>query len=152
MSSIQETIAAKQRAMIPSRLMKGAGVLGNLWRQGIRCRSDWSGVCPCEPKSLFCEKKALWLSLVREYNGDIYPAGLSGNEAFLVLECMTEEMLTASGLTIVKEVPGARSPIRFGRNGTCLQTLLDLQALEGTTVYQEALDAVVKIQEVFGVR
>jgi hypothetical protein len=152
MSSIQETIAAKQRAMIPGRLVKGAGILGRLWRDNVRCRSDWSGVCPCQPQNDFCVAKSKWLTLVREYNDGVYPAGLSGNEGFLVLECMTEEMLTASGFTIVKEVPGARSPIRFGRNGTCLQTLLDLQELEGTPVYAEAVEAVVRIQEVFGAR
>lgn len=150
MTTIQETVAAKQRSMIPSRLVKGAEVLGRLWRDGVRCVSQWSGVCPCATPNDFCLSKKKWLALVREYNGGQYPAGLSGAEGFLVLECMTEAMLTASGLTIVKEVPGARSPIRFGRNGTCLQTLLDLQALEGTPEYGEAVEAVVKIQEVFG--
>lgn len=146
MPSIQETIAARKRSMIPPRLVKGAAILGRLWREGTRCRSEWSAPCPCAESNDFCTAKKLWLGLVRELNDGGYPAGLSGNEGFLVLECMTEQMLTASGLTITKAIPGSRSTMRFGRNGTCLQTLLDLQALEGTTDYDSAVQAVVKIQ------
>jgi len=148
MATIQETIAAKQRAMIPQRLVRGAEVLGRLWKDGVRCRSEWSGVCPCEPPNDFCLSKKKWLGLVREFNGGKYPSDLSGTEGFLVLDCMTMEMLTASGLTILKVVPGARVPIRVGRKGTCLQTILDLAALEGTADYDAAVEAVVRIQEV----
>lgn len=148
MTTIQETIAAKQKAMIPTRLVRGAEVLGRLWRDGVRCRSEWSGVCPCAEPNDFCLSKKKWLGLVREFNGGVYPCGLSGTEGFLVLECMTEEALMASGITILKSVPGARVPIRVGRNGTCLQTILDLAALEGTPEYDGAVEAVVRIQEV----
>lgn len=148
MTTIQDTIAAKQKVMIPARLVKGAAILGQLWRDGVRCRSEWSGVCPCAEPNDFCRSKAKWLGFVREFNDGKYPAGLTGTEGFLVLECMTEEALMASGITILKAVPGARVPIRVGRNGTCLQTILDLAALEGTAEYDEAVEAVVRIQEV----
>jgi hypothetical protein len=148
MSSIQDTIAAKQKAMIPSRLVKGAEILGKLWREKNRCVSEWSGICPCDPKRTFCVAKRKWLDLVLELNDGKYPHNLSGNEGFLVLECMDEKAFEASGLTILKELPGARSPIRIGKNGTCLQTILDLQALEGTPDYAGAVEAVIKIQEV----
>ncbi len=148
MTTIQETIAEKQRAMIPQRLVRGAEILGRLWKEGVRCRSEWSGVCPCDPPNDFCLSKKKWLGLVLELHGGKYPADLSGTEGFLVLDCMTMEMLTASGLTILKVVPGARVPIRVGRKGTCLQTILDLAALEGTADYDAAVEAVVRIQEV----
>ncbi len=148
MSTIQETIAEKQRAMIPGRLVKGAEILGKLWRDGVRCRSEWTGICPCSDPNQFCLSKKKWLGLVLELHGGKYPNDLSGNEGFLVLECMDDKMFEVSGLTILKEVPGARSPIRVGRNGTCLQTILDLQALEGTAEYAGAVEAVVRIQEV----
>lgn len=141
-------IEAVKKGAIPPRLVKGAAVLGRLWKEGNRCLGEWSGICPCPAQNDFCEVKKKWLGLVREYNDGKYPAGLTGAEGFLVLDCMTEEALMASGLTILKSVPGARVPIRFGRNGTCLQTILDLQALEGTPEYQGAVDAVVMIQEV----
>lgn len=148
MTTIQETIAAKQRTMIPTRLVRGAEVLGRLWQAGIRCRSEWSGVCPCDPPNDFCLSKKKWLGLVRELHGGKYPHDLAGHEGFLVLDCMDEKMFEASGLTILKAVPGARVPIRVGRKGTCLQTILDLAALEGTADYAAAVESVVRIQEV----
>lgn len=80
--------------------------------------------------------------------GGKYPYGLSGCEGFLVLECMTDAAFEASGLTILKSVPGAAVPIRIGRNGTCFQTIYDLAELEGQEGYQGAVDAVVRIQQV----
>jgi hypothetical protein len=147
-SDTLDRIEQIRRSTIPARLVRGAAVLGRLWRDGIRCVSEWSGICPCPAPSDFCLSKLKWLGLVREFNGGKYPSDLSGTEGFLVLDCMTEEMLTASGLTILKTVPGARVPIRVGRKGTCLQTILDLAALEGTADYAAAVESVVRIQEV----
>ncbi len=148
--SILDRIEAAKKSAIPQRLIQGAAVLGKLWREQIRCISEWSGPCPCPAPNDFCEAKKKWLGLVRELHDGKYPAGLSGTEGFLVLECMTEEMLTASGLTILKEVPGARSLIRVGRNGTCLQTILDLQEIleKEPESYADAVESVVRIQEI----
>jgi len=148
MASIQETIAARKRAGLPPRLTKGAAVLGRLWRENVRCVSQWAGICPCPAPNDFCLVKKKWLGLVKEYYGGKYPHNLSGCEGFLVLECMDQAQLDASELTILRSVPGAPVPIRVGRNGTCLQTILDLAALEGTDVHAEAVAAVVKIQQV----
>jgi len=148
MSSIQDAIAAKQKMMIPQRLVRGAEILGQLWRGGVRCVSEWSGICPCQTPNDFCTAKKRWLGLVRELHDGKYPHNLSGSEGFLVLECMDQKMFDATELTILKTVPGARAPIRVGRNGTCLQTFLDLAALEGTADYAVALESIVRIQEV----
>ncbi len=146
--SVHDTIAAKQRAMIPTRLVRGAEILGRLWREGIRCRSEWSGICPCEPQNDFCRAKRRWLDLVMELHDGKYPNDVSANEGFLVLECMDQASLDASGLTILKALPGSRVPIRVGRNGTCLQTILDLQSLQGTPDYEIGLECVIRIQEI----
>ncbi len=148
MSSVHDTIAAKQKAMIPTRLVRGAEILGRLWREGVRCRSEWTGICPCDPKNDFCTAKRRWLDLVLELHGGKYPNDISPNEGFLVLECMNQAALDASGLTILKALPGARVPIRVGRKGTCLQTILDLQSLQGTPDYEVGLECVIRIQEV----
>lgn len=150
MTTIQETIAARQKAAIPQRLVKGAAILGRLWREGVRCRSEWSGLCPCAAPTDFCLAKRKWLELVRELHDGKYPHDLSGNEGFLVLECMDGAAFEASGLTIVKEVPGSRALIRIGREGTSRQTLLDLQEIyeKDPAHYAEAVEAVVRIQEV----
>jgi hypothetical protein len=148
MTTIEETIAARQKAMIPQRLVKGAEILGRLWREEIRCRSEWSVVCPCEVKNDFCKAKKRWLELVLEFNGGTYPHGLSGNEGLLVLECMSNEMFTASGLTIVLSMPPNRALMRIGRKGTCWQTILDLVAIPEGQERDAAIEAVVKIQQV----
>src|SRR5262245_28923914 len=112
MSYIEDRIQAAKKSAIPPRLIRGAEILGRLWRDGVRCVSAWSGICPCPAPNDFCASKEKWLGLVRELHGGRYPHGLSGTEGFLVLECMDEAMFTASGLTILKTVPGARAPIR----------------------------------------
>lgn len=47
-----------------SRLMKGAEILGNLWREGFRCPEGWRAVeCSCEPRNKFCKAKKQWVDL-----------------------------------------------------------------------------------------
>jgi len=149
MNDMLEIVEARRRSMIPSRLVKGAAILGRLWRENVRCLSQWSGICPCASPTDFCLAKRKWLELVRELH-DGYPHGLSGNEGFLVLECMDGAAFEASGLTIVKELPRARSPIRIGRGGTCPQTILDLAEIyeKDPANYASAVETVVRIQEV----
>ena len=149
MTTIEETIAARQKAMIPARLLKGAAVIGRLWREGVRCRGEFGPICLCEPKTDFCWVKEKWLALVREFYDGKYPYNLSGNEGILVLECMDAKMFEASGLTIVLEVPPNRAILRIGRKGTCGQTIVDLAAIPAGAARDAAVEAVVKIQQVF---
>ena len=158
-ATIQETIAARKRAMTVPRLIKGAEVLGRLWRDGTRCRSEWSGICPCEAPNDFCVVKKKWLGLVRELCGEQpyatpwnAPHVLSGNEGFLVLELMSRKMFEATGLTIKTARPGDRVPIRIGPKGTDFQTVIDLATIDDDAELAVAHDAVVKLQEVFGGR
>ena len=151
MSSIQATIAAKKKAAIPGRLLAGAKVLGELWRFGSQCRSGWTGICPCDEKTDFCDAKARWLALLEELHGGL-PYGLSGNEGYLVLEAMTKSQFEATGLTIKIARPGDRVPLRIGPKGTDFATIIDLAAIDDDAELAVAHDAVVKLQEVFGGR
>jgi hypothetical protein len=126
------------------RLVKGAGVLGRLWREGGRCDSGWTGFCRCSPKTDFCRAKTRWVSLLLDLHLG-WPYDLTGEEEFAVVEAMTVTAFTASGLTAAVEVPGARRPLRFGRNGTIWKTLVDLAIANDPT----AVEAVVKVQECF---
>lgn len=155
--TIQQTIAARKRAMMVPRLTKGSEVLGRLWRDGTRCRSEWSGICPCEAPNDFCVAKKKWLGLVLELcGGPPYatpwnaPLVLSGNEGYLVLELMSRKMFEATGLTIRIARPGDRVPLRIGPKGTDFQTVIDLAAIDDDAELAVAHDAVVKLQEVFG--
>lgn len=150
MPTIQEIIAEKQRSAIPLRLVNGAKILGDLWRLSGRCVSEWSGICPCPEPKEFCKAKLKWLGLVRDLHGGKYPYELSGNEGLLTLECMDAKMFEATGLTILLALPGARAPLRIGRRGTCGQTILDLVAIPDGPDRTDAIEAVVKIQEVAG--
>jgi hypothetical protein len=158
-ASIQETIAARKRAMIVPRLIKGSEVLGRLWREGTRCRSEWSGICPCEAPSDFCIAKQKWLGLVRDLcGGPPYalpwnaPHVLSGSEGYLVFELMSRKMIEATGLTIRIARPGDRVPLRIGPKGTDFQTVIDLAEIDDDAVQAVAVDAVIKLQEVFGAK
>jgi hypothetical protein len=148
MTTIQETIAQKQKAMIPMRLLKGSEVLGRLWRSQVRCRSEWAGLCPCAAPGDFCTAKLKWLGLVRELHGGKYPYDLSGLEGLLVLECMDAKMFEATGLTILLALPGVRAPLRIGRSGTCGRTIIDLVAIPDGPDRADAIEAVIRIQEV----
>jgi hypothetical protein len=150
MPTTEEIISEKQRAIIPSRLLNGAKILGSLWQAGVRCRSEWSGVCPCEKPVEFCIAKKKWLGLVLELYGGKYPHELTGAEGLLVLECMDSKMFEATGLTILLALPKTRAPLRIGRRGTCGQTILDLVSIPDGPDRNDAVEAVILIQEVQG--
>lgn len=136
-----------KKSVIPARLLRGAEVLGRLFRSGVRCLGQWSGACPCSPPGDFCEAKRRWLGLVLEYHNGRYPHDLVGTEDLLVLECMNARQFEASGLTISLAIPGVRAPIKIGRFGTVGRTILDLAAIPEGIERDEAIEAVIKIQE-----
>jgi hypothetical protein len=146
MDTIERVEAAKKSAL-PSRLLKGAGLLGQLWRDGTRCVSMWSRVCPCSPQNDFCQVKLKWIKLLEEYYDGI-PFGLSGNEPFYVIEAMKVSQFRATGLTALVDVPHASTPIRVGVRGTTWKTLVDLAELQDDdAVLAVAIDAVLKLQK-----
>ena len=158
MSTIEETIKARERAMLPTRLVRGATVLGELWRGGVRCLGEWSRICPCAAGSGetdFCAAKRRWVGILVELcGGPPYvtpwnaPHALSGNESFFVLEAMSRRMIEATGLTLRIATPGERALLRVGPKGTDFGTLLDLAAIPDGPDQDAALEAVVKIQTV----
>lgn len=147
---IESIVDARRKAAIPFRLQKGASHLGRLYREGQRCPSAWSRICPCSTPNDFCLVKRQWIQLLEEYyNGP--PFGLTGNEFFYVIESMTISQFRAAGLTASVEIPGASRPIKFGTKGTTWKTLLDLAALQDDdAVLAVGIDAVIKLQKAEG--
>lgn len=149
-SERQIVITNEQQTVLHARLVKGSGILGTLWRDGIRCISAWSGVCPCHVRNNFCISKIKWLGLLKELHDGWYPYDLVGHEGFLILECMDAVMFQASGLKLLKAAPGARALIRIHRNETNFQAVLDIAEMEVRD--DEVPGAVVRIQEIIGSR
>jgi len=139
-------ITEEQKAVLQGRLVKGAGILGTLWRDGIRCISAWSGICPCYVRNHFCTSKLKWLGLLKELHDGWYPYDLAGYEGFLILECMDAAMFEASGLKILKTAPGARATIRLYQKENHFQAILDAAQVEVRDA--EVPGAVVRIQEI----
>lgn len=101
---------------ISDRLKRGASMLGDLWRKGVRCSEEWNVLCVesgqgkavdcfCEPKTEFCRVKKQWLDLVVD-NGRELCQG-----AFGLFETMGGSEWDASGLTAKIDFPevGAHS-------------------------------------------
>lgn len=165
MSSIQETIKERQRAMLPSRLLRGAEVIGTLRRTGQFCTGGWSPGCSCSPKSDFCVAKERWIALYGEYAAwkgvDTAWMLSPATNRFALIEAMTVRQFEATGLTALVEVPFCEKPIRVGPKGTIWGTIVDLgviwngESLTGDntdyskTDYIEALKAVEKLQGAF---
>ena len=146
-TDIQKRIQEEQRKLIPGRLLKGAGVLGELWRSGIRCPvgGGWM-VCGADHTNQFCDAKRRWVELMEKYLGGRLPFGVKGHEPYALLEMMTVSMFEATKLTVRVEGPPGRKPIKVGPKGTHWGTISDLGACEGEEQL-EAWDAVLLIQE-----
>lgn len=143
----ESIVDARRLAAIPSRLSRGASHLGRLYREGQRCPSAWSRICPCSTPNDFCLVKRQWIQLLEEYY-DGPPFGLGGNELFYVIEAMTVSQFRATGLTALVQVARDLPPIRVGVRGTTWKTLVDLAALQDDdAVLAVAVDAVLKIQK-----
>lgn len=137
-------IARNERAMTPARLLKGAGVLGRIWRDGHRCAGGWSRGCGCAAPTVFCQAKARWINLL-----DSLPPGharewtRTNDGPLFAVEAMTVDEAEASGLTFFVLAADGRRFVFGGQRGTCWKTLRDLRKAP------EAGDAVAKIQKVF---
>lgn len=107
---------------IAERLKKGAGILGKLWREGVRCQEEMSVMCPednpfepmdcfCEPKNKFCTAKKQWLSLVIVDERPEMAGSLGYREIvqgpFGLIETMSGSEWDATGMTVKFEFPGA---------------------------------------------
>lgn len=107
---------------IQERLVKGAAVLGRLWREGNRCEMTWAQVCTCAAKSVFCTAKEQWVALFdqlmdeRKLNPGISEEREIGAGIFGIVEAMTSAELSASGLTLTLEVDGI-GKVKVGPKG-----------------------------------
>lgn len=139
-----QEIARNERAMTPARLVRGAAVLGRIWRNGHRCAGGWGKICGCAAPTVLCQAKARWITLL-----DSLPPGharewtRTHDGPLFVVEAMTVDEAEASGLTFLVSGPDGKRLVFGGARGTCWKTLRDLRKAP------EAHDAVVKIQKVF---
>jgi hypothetical protein len=130
MTSIVDRIEEIRKSALPGRLKIGAGHLGRLWKEGLRCKSGWRSTCSCGlDQTVFCRTKLKWIDVLRELRGG-YPYGLAGTEEYFVIEAMTLSMVEASGLTVLVEVPGARKPVKLGGLPETWNLLPELAAMD----------------------
>lgn len=145
--STEDRIEAVKKSALPGRLLRGAEILGRLWRDGQRCLSGWARICPCPTPTDFCQAKVKWVAINDEYYGGP-PFGLAGHEPYYVIEAMKVSQFRATGLTALVELPGAAESLRIGVKGTTWKTLVDLAALQDDdAALAVAVDAVVKLQK-----
>jgi hypothetical protein len=87
-------------------LVNGARLLGQLWRQNIRCADGWSDTCGDRQPTKFCKAKRQWLDLLSQdrQEGDYRPLPDFGREAFL-LEAMNPDEFEATGMTVEYDIP-----------------------------------------------
>lgn len=82
------------------RLMIGAAKMGELWLKGERCAEGWrSGECSCNPETMFCRAKKLWIRLALE-NGRMIEDG-----EFDLALLMTGREWDHTGLSLNVEFP-----------------------------------------------
>lgn len=159
MAAVSDRIELAKRSVIPARLLRGAEVLGRLWRDEGKPPCGWKAVCDCKSKLEFCAAKLKWVDLAREYyQGD--PWGLRGDEPFYMIEAMTNSQFKATGLTALVQVPtsfvedehgavGVKESeiIKIGAQGTDWGTLVDLGSIQNENERWTAVNAVLRIQE-----
>lgn len=141
-----DRIEAAKRGALPGRLNAGAEILGRLWREGTRCEKGWSALCHCSKPTDFCMAKARWCGILRELHGD-WPNGIRPGDPFAIFEAMSLEQVDLAEITAQITGPEGKPPIRFGKNGTTLWTLVDL-AIEEIGQNYQAWDDVLKVQGV----
>lgn len=146
MFSALDRIEQIKKGSLPQRLAAGAGHLGRMWKEGVRCKSSWKSTCSCGlDQNSFCRTKLKWVGLLVELYG-IFPDGLTGDEEYFVIEAMTLSMVKASGLVVLVEVLGARKPIKMGGALENWNLLNELGAMDPDDV-PGFLEAVVLVQE-----
>lgn len=95
----------------PERLKRGAAILGDLWRKGIRCAEEMNVLCPeadpnkamdcfCDPKTPFCKAKKQWLDMAAESGRELVQG------EYGLIESMGGSEWDATALTVKFEFPG----------------------------------------------
>src|SRR3990172_6477082 len=113
--TIIQRIAELQKAAIPARLLKGAAVLGHLWKSVGRCGNGWALHCndPEGGASEFCCAKTKWIQLLRAL-GAARLADVDPKSPFATLEAMTVRGLEATGFTVSVGGRGMGSHVNVG--------------------------------------
>jgi hypothetical protein len=97
---------------LSERLIKGAGVLGRLFRQGKFCQNGWGQACTCPQPTEFCLAKLKWISLALGDPG----RDVLVSSPFYVLELMKCSEADALGLEVTVNFEGI-GVISVGKGG-----------------------------------
>lgn len=99
-------MAEPSKLPLADRLVRGAAVLGRLWREEKRCDLGLAFDCFCADEKLseFCRAKRQWTKLFCETGRDGIDFGPSDGNGFGVIEAMTSAELNASGLTLTLDM------------------------------------------------
>lgn len=131
-------MAAVKDLPLAERLVRGASVMGRLWREGKKCERIWAFDCNCDEakKTDFCKAKAQWTKLYLEGGREIDFGGDFG-----IIEAMTSGELNASGLTLTLDVPEI-GKVKVGPKG-------DLPWADFCRLGAEVLPTVMKVLKAF---
>lgn len=97
---------------LPSRLLRGAGVLGKMWAEGFKCASGWSAGCSCNPPTRFCDSKKRYWDLLVEAGRETGDP----KDPFALILAMRIAEVVATDLVLVVEFK-AIGRVEVGRGG-----------------------------------
>lgn len=114
------------------RLLRGAQMLGALWRSRVRCADGWLPVCACPAPTRFCTVKQQWAELARRCGR---PIEADTN----LFEVMTVPEFEAAAITVRLD-----NGVSVGPKG-----FIPLQAVAGLEENRDAIPAVLKVLATF---
>lgn len=131
----------KRQLPLKERLLKGAEILGNLWRKSEeRCSAGWSlDPCTCEPKKKFCMARLQWLTLSIEAERELH----EGSDG--LARSMTSEEWDKTKLSFKMDKDGV-GEFKVGTAPECVMSMTDLTKLSSAP---QVLDSIIKVMRIF---
>jgi hypothetical protein len=124
-------------AVLRGRLVRGAEILGSLWRSGVRCEKKFALTCSCPAPTKFCRAKKLFSDLWKTAvdNGWRRPdwQEIRGDDPHCILFMMNAVEFEATGLNFCVEHP-MLGKVKVGPKGISIRGLKDLSELSETTM------------------
>jgi hypothetical protein len=108
----------KKTQPIRQRLINGAKILGDLWRETAEhCDDLWAMKCSCDTPSMFCKGKLHWVKLAKEQlsSGGVRQLPKQ-DHSYALFEMMTAEEVAATRVTVNISIPG-HGVVKVGPDG-----------------------------------
>lgn len=129
-----------------NRLVRGARVLGRMWREDGPAPCGWEPVCECPTRSRFCIAKMKWAELRLELPDREEILKITSD--YWILEVMTAPMFSATGLDIFLDIMGEKK-LTVGPSGTDLATLERVTEIAPGKERDKARDIVCRMTGIF---